>query len=69
MFFPLPKRQVTQSIVAGCTVLMSTHGAGEASACVTRAVRLVAGSIAEDSAVSGDPRAMLAAALAAHQEA
>ena len=54
---------------AGCTVLMSTHGAGEASACVTRAIRLVGGSIAEDSAVSGDPRAMLAAALAAHQEA
>jgi heme exporter protein A len=54
---------------AGCTVLMSTHGAGEANAFVTRAVRLLAGSIAEDSAVSGDPRAMLAAALAAHQEA
>ena len=54
---------------AGCTVLMSTHGAGEASACVTRAVRLLGGSIAEDSAVSGNPRAMLAAALAAHQEA
>lgn len=54
---------------AGCTVLMSTHGAGEASACVTRAIRLLGGSIAEDSAVSGNPRAMLAAALAAHQEA
>jgi heme exporter protein A len=54
---------------AGCTVLMSTHGAGEASAFVTRAIRLLAGSIAEDSAVSGDPRGMLAAALAAHQEA
>lgn len=53
---------------AGCTVLMSTHGAGEASACVTRAIRLVGGTIAEDSAVSGDARAMLAAALAAHQE-
>jgi hypothetical protein len=50
-------------------VLMSTHGAGEASAFVTRAIRLLAGSIAEDSAVSGDPRGMLAAALAAHQEA
>jgi heme exporter protein A len=56
-------------VSAGCTVLMSTHGAGEASACVTRAIRLVAGTIAEDSAVSGDARAMLAAALAAHQEA
>ena len=54
---------------AGCTVLMSTHGAGEANALVTRAIRLLAGSIAEDSAISGDPRAMLAAALAAHQEA
>jgi heme exporter protein A len=54
---------------AGCTVLMSTHGAGEASAFVTRAIRLFAGSIAEDSAVSGDARGMLAAALAAHQEA
>jgi ABC-type multidrug transport system ATPase subunit len=54
---------------AGCTVLMSTHGAGEAGACVTRAIRLLGGSIAEDSAVSGNARAMLAAALAAHQEA
>lgn len=54
---------------ASCTVLMSTHGAGEASACVTRAIRLLAGSVAEDSAVSGDARAMLAAALAEHQEA
>jgi heme exporter protein A len=54
---------------AGCTVLMSTHGAGEASAFVSRAIRLLAGSITEDSAVSGDARAMLAAALAAHQEA
>jgi ABC-type multidrug transport system ATPase subunit len=54
---------------AGCTVLMSTHGAGEANAFVTRAIRLLGGSIAEDSAISGAPRAMLAAALAAHQEA
>jgi ABC-type multidrug transport system ATPase subunit len=54
---------------AGCTVIMSTHGAGEANAFVTRAIRLLGGSIAEDSAVSGDPRSMLAAALAAHQEA
>jgi heme exporter protein A len=54
---------------AGCTLLMSTHGAGEAGACVTRAIRLFAGSIAEDSARGGDARAMLAAALAAHQEA
>lgn len=54
---------------AGCTVLMSTHGAGDSNAFVTRAIRLIGGSIAEDSAVSGDARAMLAAALAAHQEA
>ena len=54
---------------AGCTVLMSTHGAGEASACVTRAIRLIGGTVAEDSALSGDARAMLAAALAAHREA
>ncbi|HEY1866249.1 MAG TPA: ABC transporter ATP-binding protein [Candidatus Acidoferrales bacterium] len=54
---------------AGCTVLMSTHGAGDSNAFVTRAIRLIAGSIAEDSAVSGDARTMLAAALAAHQEA
>jgi ABC-type multidrug transport system ATPase subunit len=53
----------------GCTVLMSTHGAGETSSFVTRAIRLLAGSVVEDSAVSGDPRAMLAAALAAHGEA
>jgi hypothetical protein len=48
---------------------MSTHGAGDSNAFVTRAIRLIAGSIAEDSAVSGDARSMLAAALAAHQEA
>jgi ABC-type multidrug transport system ATPase subunit len=53
----------------GCTVMMSTHGASEANALVTRAVRLLSGSIVEDSASSGNPRAMLAAALAAHQEA
>jgi len=54
---------------AGCTVMMSTHGASEVNALVTRAVRLLSGSIVEDSASSGNPRAMLAAALAAHQEA
>jgi ABC-type multidrug transport system ATPase subunit len=53
----------------GCTVLMSTHGAGEMNSFVTRAVRLLAGSVVEDSAVSGDARAMLAAALAAREEA
>ena len=39
----------------GCTVLMSTHGAGETNSFVTRAIRLVAGSVVEDSAGSGDP--------------
>ena len=53
----------------GCTVLMSTHGAGEMNSFVTRAIRLFAGSVVEDSAVSGDARTMLAAALAAHEEA
>ncbi len=53
----------------GGTVLMSTHGAGETNSFVTRAIRLFAGSVVEDSAVSGDARAMLAAALAAHEEA
>jgi heme exporter protein A len=53
----------------GCTVLMSTHGAGETNSFVTRAIRLVSGSVVEDSAVSGDARSMLAAALAAHGEA
>ena len=34
---------------------------------VTRAVRLAAGNLAEDSAPSGDPQRILAAALAAEQ--
>lgn len=52
---------------AGCTILMSTHGASEVHAIVTRAVRLAAGCLAEDSAPSGDAQRMLAAALAAEQ--
>jgi heme exporter protein A len=52
---------------AGCTILMSTHGASEVHSIVTRAVRLAAGSLAEDSAPSGDAQRMLAAALAAEQ--
>jgi len=52
---------------AGCTILMSTHGASEVHSIVTRAVRLAAGCLAEDSAPSGDPQRMLAAALAAEQ--
>ena len=41
----------------GCTILMSTHGRSEAHAIVTRAVRLAAGRVAEDSGASGDPQA------------
>jgi len=51
----------------GCTILMSTHGASEAHSIVTRAVRLAAGNLAEDSAPSGDPQRILTAALAAEQ--
>ena len=54
---------------AGCTILMTTHGPSEAHSLVTRAVRFVAGQVAEDSAPSGDPQRMLAAALAAVQGA
>ena len=52
----------------GCTMLMSTHGTSEAHAVVTRAVRLAGGQIAEDSGAGGDPRPILAAALAAGHE-
>jgi ABC-type multidrug transport system ATPase subunit len=52
---------------AGCTILMSTHGVSETHAIVTRAVRLEAGSLAEDSAHSGDAQRMLSAAFAAEQ--
>lgn len=52
---------------SGCTIIMSTHGMSETHSIVTRAVRLAAGSLAEDSAPLGDPRRMLAAALAAEQ--
>jgi heme exporter protein A len=53
----------------GCTILMSTHGLSEVHSVVSRAVRLAAGCLAEDSAHSGDPQRMLAAALAAEQGA
>lgn len=52
----------------GCTMLMSTHGTSEAHAVVTRAVRLAGGQIEEDSGPAGDPRPILAAALAAGHE-
>jgi heme exporter protein A len=53
----------------GCTILMTTHGPSEADALVTRALRLDAGEVAEDSGSSGDPRPILAAALAAQRGA
>jgi heme exporter protein A len=52
----------------GCTIVMSTHGRSEAHGLVTRAVRLVAGQISGDSGSGGDPRPILAAALAGGQE-
>ena len=45
---------------AGCTILMSTHGNNEVHSAVTRAIRLEAGAVAEDSAERGDVRAILA---------
>lgn len=51
----------------GCTILMSTHGVSEAHSIVTRAVRLAAGNLAEDSAPTGDPQRILTTALAAEQ--
>jgi heme exporter protein A len=45
----------------GCTILMSTHGRNDSSACVTRAVLLSGGRLQADSGASGDPRPMLSA--------
>ena len=52
----------------GCTIVMSTHGRADAHSLVTRAVRLVAGRVREDSGPGGDPRPVMAAALAAAEE-
>ena len=52
----------------GCTILMSTHGRTDAHEAVTRAVRLVAGHVQEDSGPGGNPRPVLAAALAGERE-
>lgn len=54
---------------SGCTILMTTHGNSEAHALVTRAVRLASGVIADDSGEQGDPRPILAAALATRDDA
>jgi len=48
----------------GCTILMSTHGRNEVQSAVTRAVRLQAGAVAEDSGERGDFRAVLAGSVA-----
>ena len=53
----------------GCTIVMSTHGRSEAHDLVTRAVQLVAGQIKSDSGAAGDPRPILASAMASGQEA
>jgi heme exporter protein A len=53
----------------GCTIVMSTHGRSEAHDLVTRAVQLVAGQVKADSGAAGDPRPILASAMAAGQEA
>jgi len=47
----------------GCTILMSTHGRRDAEGLVTRAVRLAAGRVEEDSGSGGKPDTVLASAL------
>jgi len=44
---------------AGCTVLMSTHGAGDSNAFVTRAIRLDGGKVTHDSGATGNPNEVL----------
>jgi len=47
----------------GCTIIMSTHGRSETHSVLTRAIRLDAGKVVADSAVSGSKQAVLATAL------
>jgi ABC-type multidrug transport system ATPase subunit len=54
-------QEVARLHAEGCTILMSTHGNNEVQSSVTRAIRLEAGAVAEDSAEpGGDLRAILA---------
>lgn len=51
--------EVARLHAEGCTILMSTHGKSESQSAVTRAIRLEAGAVAEDSAARGNVRAIL----------
>lgn len=52
----------------GCTIMMSTHAPAEIRPLVTRAVRMVAGAVAEDSGPTGNPVPLLDAVRVAHME-
>jgi heme exporter protein A len=52
-------RELARLHAEGCTILMSTHGQNEAQSAVTRAIRLEAGAVAEDSGDRGDLGAIL----------
>jgi heme exporter protein A len=54
-------KEVARLHSEGCTIVMSTHGNNEVQSAVTRAIRLEAGAVAEDSgARAEDVRAILA---------
>lgn len=52
--------EVARLHAEGCTILMSTHGNNEAQSAVTRAIRLEAGAVAEDSTERDGVQAILA---------
>ena len=52
----------------GCTIMMSTHAPAEIRPVVTRAVRLIAGAVSEDSGPGGNPGPLLDAVRVAHME-